>query len=193
MNKWPNHALALKICFQLGALIEAGELLRRKNLNDISVKSEDYIIPLLNWIYNINLENSNSLDPNKEGYDLECTEAYFQVTGQVGPGKIEGTIKKTNKIRKPNDNRPLYMMFLVQEYNPKSSESVDDYLSKRNNITETIKKYTDNKCKSKNNSAFILDAVHLYDKIQNKLSSSEVSCDILSNKLVMKKKGGISA
>lgn len=179
-----RHSLDVELCYQLAALIAASEMRSRRNLNDIPVECEDYLIPLLEWVYQLGdgqLKNANQDKSNQAGYDLICESkhAVFQVTATKSKKKIVHTIRETMDALEANhkDVAFIYEIVLHTQYKPKNSVKAKDPLSKGlpgggNEealcISIPLGDDTDEGTQQKGN-LYILDANALYDRITHRL------------------------
>lgn len=66
------------------------------NLNDLAVASEDFFALLLSAVFDLNLKNLNQVEQNHPAIDLgdPVTGECFQVTADIGRGKIQETLDK---------------------------------------------------------------------------------------------------
>lgn len=97
------------------------------NLYDINIHAENALIPILNAVYDIQLQNANSL--SKKNYpaidlvDLK-NRTCFQVTSTATSEKIKNTLIKFNDNNLQSQFDTLYVFILTQKQNKYSGESL---------------------------------------------------------------------
>ncbi|MEC1157842.1 SMEK domain-containing protein [Cytobacillus horneckiae] len=98
-----------------------------KGLFDINKYCEDFFCELLNKIYDMNLENLNSIKVNFPAVDLGDYEegVCFQVTSSAGKSKIEKTVAKFIENGLQEDFEELYILILGSKKAYKSGVDTD--------------------------------------------------------------------
>lgn len=128
-----------KAIFKLTIWLKSIELCGTANLLNIHNISEDFCCELLNKIFQWDLKNLNSTQHNAEGVDLidEKNKIIIQVSAEKRKAKIEETLIRADKpIYK---GYKLYMMFLVNEYNPRKNVTYNPsciFFDLKNNIID---------------------------------------------------------
>lgn len=128
-------------------------ILNASSLFDINVISENFLIPILNVTFNLNLKNANSIKKNFPAIDLidSLKETCFQITSNGKSDKVNRTIEKFITHEIYEDCKDLYILVL--------SDKLPNYDEKKH-----IDKVGDKFKFSKDN---ILNVEGLYNKITN--------------------------
>jgi len=102
------------------------EILNSSSLYDINLHSENILIPLLNELFQLNLENANKTKKNYPGIDLIDVEnrVAFQITSTNDNTKIKHTLKKVIEHNIYNDVDFVYVYILTEK---KSSYKKDSF------------------------------------------------------------------
>ncbi len=93
------------------------EILNSSNLYDINLHSENVLIPLLNELFGLKLENANKTKKNFPGIDLIDIDnrVAFQITSSNDNSKINHTLKKVVEHNIYNDVDFVYVYILTEK------------------------------------------------------------------------------
>ena len=90
------------------------ETLNSQSLYDINIHAENVIIPILNFVYGLNLKNANLEEKNYSAVDLIDKEnrVAIQVTSTANSEKIKHTLEhyKKHKQRDEFDSLLVYII-----------------------------------------------------------------------------------
>lgn len=106
------------------------EILNSSSLYDINLHSENVLIPLLNELFQLNLENANKTKKNYPGIDLIDIEnrVAFQITSSNDNTKIKHTLKKVIEYNIYNDIDFVYVYILTEKKKSYNKESYSEIL-----------------------------------------------------------------
>ena len=107
------------------------ETLNSQSLYDINIHAENVIIPILNFVYGLNLKNANLEEKNYSAVDLIDKEnrVAIQVTSTANSEKIKHTLEhyKKHKQRDEFDSLLVYIITKKQKsYNDKKFDEIID-------------------------------------------------------------------
>lgn len=93
------------------------EILNSASLYDINLHSENVLIPLLNELFGLTLENANKSKKNYPGIDLvdASNRVAFQITSSNDNAKIKHTLKKVIEHNIYNDVDFVYIYILTEK------------------------------------------------------------------------------
>lgn len=106
------------------------EILNSSNLYDISLHSENVLIPLLNELFGLKLENANKTKKNYPGIDLIDIDnrVAFQITSSNDNTKIKHTLKKVVDHKIYNEVDFVYIYILTEKKSVYKKDSFVDIL-----------------------------------------------------------------
>lgn len=106
------------------------EILNSSSLYDINLHSENVLIPLLNELFQLTLENANKTKKNYPGIDLIDVEnrVAFQITSSNDNTKIKHTLKKVIEYNIYNDVDFVYVYILTEKKKSYNKESYTEIL-----------------------------------------------------------------
>ncbi len=106
------------------------EILNSSSLYDINLHSENVLIPLLNELFQLTLENANKTKKNYPGIDLIDVEnrVAFQITSSNDNTKIKHTLKKVVEYNIYNDVDFVYVYILTEKKKSYNKESYTEIL-----------------------------------------------------------------
>jgi hypothetical protein len=109
-----QQAILLNISILLSRFKVQISILNAASMLDINVVAEDFLIPILNEIFNCNLSNANSVKKNYPAVDLidEYNRIAFQVTSTSANDKIKNTINKFIENQMFSDFNELYIIII---------------------------------------------------------------------------------
>ena len=107
-----------KIAKYLARFVEEVKSYNDMNLYDINIHSENALIPILNAVFDIKLENANS--SHKKNYpsvDLidDANKVAFQVTSTASLEKVKNTLQKFGEHNLQAKYETLYVYILTQK------------------------------------------------------------------------------
>lgn len=107
------------------------ENLNSLNLYDINIHSENVLIPILNRVYGINLENANFEKKNYSAIDLIDKEnrIAIQVTSTASSDKIKHTLEQYVKYKKQEEFDTLLIYIITAKQKKYSTESFDKIIN----------------------------------------------------------------
>jgi hypothetical protein len=115
-----------KIAKYLARFVEEVKSYNEMNLYDINIHSENALIPILNAVFDIKLQNANALHKkNYPSVDLidDKNKVAFQVTSTAGLEKIKTTLRKFGENNLQSKYETLYVYILTQK-DDKYSEKI---------------------------------------------------------------------
>ncbi len=100
------------------------------SLYDINIHSENILIPLLNLIYDLSLDNANSIKKNYPAVDLvdEKNRVAFQITATANSEKIKHTLSEFTKHEMAEKFDSLYVYILTDKQNSYSGKGFKEIL-----------------------------------------------------------------
>ena len=100
------------------------------NLYDLNIHAENVIIPLLNLIYGLSLENANSKRKNYPAIDLldDKNRVAFQVTSTANSEKVKHTLVEFNKHGLEKNFDLLYIYILSEKQKSYSGKGFQEIL-----------------------------------------------------------------
>lgn len=106
------------------------EILNSSNLYDINLHSENVLIPLLNELFGLKLENANKTKKNFPGIDLIDIDnrVAFQITSSNDNSKINHTLKKVVEHNIYNDVDFVYVYILTEKKSSYKKNSFQEIL-----------------------------------------------------------------
>lgn len=109
------------------------ELLNSASLYDINLHSENVLIPLLNELFGLQLENANKNKKNFPGIDLIDSDnrVAFQITSSNDNAKIKHTLKKVVEHNLYNDIDFVYVYILTEKKNNYKKDVFDEILENK--------------------------------------------------------------
>ncbi|AKK71351.1 hypothetical protein OK18_00700 [Chryseobacterium gallinarum] len=106
------------------------EILNSASLYDINLHAENVLIPLLNELFGLNLENANKSKKNYPGIDLIDADnrVAFQITSSNDNAKIKNTLKKVVEHNIHNDVDFVYVYVITEKKSSYKKDIFDDIL-----------------------------------------------------------------
>lgn len=126
-----NRQIALnRISQLLSRFSEQVKLLNKAGKYDINTHAENVLIPILNEVYDLELENANKKVKNADSIDLidKKNRTSFQVTSTSSSTKIKNTLKQFKKSKKEKDFDTLFIYNISEKQKSYSGKGFDEIL-----------------------------------------------------------------
>lgn len=117
----------------LSRFVAEVKIANENNLYDLNIHAENVIIPLLNRLYGLVLENANKKRKNYPSVDLvdEINKVAFQVTSTANNEKIKHTLVEFNKHKLYEKFDFLYLYILTEKQKSYSGKGFDEIIEER--------------------------------------------------------------
>jgi hypothetical protein len=112
-------------------------ILNASCLLDINVIAEDFLIPILNTLFECNLINANRISKNFPAIDLidkKCRIS-FQITSTSKPQKIRETLEGIVKNGFYNDYNKFYILIISEKIKKYDTNMINTAINKKFNFT----------------------------------------------------------
>ena len=107
------------------------ETLNSQNLYDINVHAENVIIPILNYVYGLNLKNANLEEKNYSAIDLIDYEnrVAIQVTSTASSEKVKHTLEQYKKHKERNEFDSLLVYIITKKQKTYSDKKFEEIIN----------------------------------------------------------------
>lgn len=107
------------------------ETLNSQNLYDINIHAENVIIPILNYIYGLNLKNANLEEKNYSAIDLIDYEnrVAIQVTSTASSEKVKHTLEQYKKHKERDEFDSLLVYIITKKQKTYSDKKFDEIIN----------------------------------------------------------------
>jgi len=106
------------------------EALNSQNLYDINIHAENIIIPILNFVYGLNLKNANLEEKNYSAIDLidKDNRVAIQVTSTANSEKVKHTLEQYKKHKARDEFDSLLIYIITKKQKSYSDEKFDEII-----------------------------------------------------------------